>query len=103
MTDGKKRRSMSTVRSSGAQLRLEALQVQLAVAFNLCATAQNALVLRRGQDARKAIDMAKHAVQSIRFHANEHGHLPAGSSAGILDRLVELEGQISKLEEKISS
>ncbi len=83
-------------------MRLEVIQTRLITAFNVCITAENALVLNRVRHGREAIEKARHTAQSIRAHISEPGHVPADSVSGVLGRLAELEKQISKVEERFS-
>ena len=87
-----------------AQLRLKAMQSQLDAAFIHCATAETALtVLRRVEDARRAIEKARHTAEVIRAHVNEPNHVPAESIARINGRLRELDKRISNIKARWSA
>ena len=97
----KKNRSLKTLRIEAIQLRLRAMHSQLTSASNFCSTAENALIAGRLQLGLDAVERAKHTVQRVRTHLEEPNHVPADSVAGIRDRLVELEKQISELEVRL--
>lgn len=96
-----KRRPFTALRSRTVQLRLRAMRSQLAAASNLCLTAGNALTLGQVRLGIDAVHKARHTVQRVRVHLEEPNHVPADSVAGIRDRLVELEEQISNLEARL--
>ena len=88
-------RSISSLRSA----RFQAMESQLTSAFNYCLTAENALVvLDRMENARRAIEKARHVAEVVRVHVNEPNHIPADSVAIINQRLAELERRISGIE-----
>ena len=104
LTDGQDRqrtreqnpgRSISSLKTA----RFQAMETQLTSAFNYCLTAENALgVLGRTENARRAIERARHVAEVVRAHVNEPNHIPADSVAIINQRLAELERRISGIE-----
>jgi hypothetical protein len=84
-----------------AQLRLEAMQTQLAAAFLYCSTAENALNLGRIENGLQAIEKARHTAQAVRAHLNEPNHVPEDSVAGVQDRITELDTCISRIERRL--
>ena len=83
-----------------AQLRVEAMALQLSSAFRVCTTAENAVVLGRFRNAREAIANARRTAERVRLHLDEPNHVPADAIASIADQLTELETLISRCEER---
>jgi hypothetical protein len=91
------------IRSRATQLRLEAIEAQLAAAFNFCSTAKNALALHQIQCCLDAIKSATHTARTVRIHLDEPNHVPAHSMVGVRDQLAKLETEIIHIEERASS
>jgi hypothetical protein len=84
-----------------AQLRVEAMGLQLSSAFRFCTTAENALIFGRVQNAREAIAKARRAADRVRLHLDEPNHVPADAVASIADQLADLETVISRWEGRL--
>ena len=88
----------NNVRAQAAQFRLQAVESQLSAAFTFCSVAKTAQGIGEVQHGCKAIKHARHTAQTVRVHLDEPDHVPADSLPDILDRLSELEEQLSRLE-----
>lgn len=91
----------SAIAARSAQLRLRAMELQLAAAFSHCEAAESALLLDRVQNARHAIDRARHTVHSVRCHLDEPKHIPTDSVAGLRHKLGAIESLVSRLEGRL--
>lgn len=89
------------ISARSVQLRLQAMELQLAAAFTSCETAENALLIDRVQNARKAIEHAKQTVRNVRVNLDEPKHVPANSVVGLRDKLARIESLVSRLEARL--
>lgn len=115
LADGQGRqrnREQNTARTAGAvassktaaQVRLQAMELQLTSAFNYCSTGENALaVLGRVATAQHSIEKARHAAEKVRTHVEEPNHVPADSVTGINERLAELDRRIFDIEGQLAA
>jgi len=89
------------IRSRSASSRVRAIQLQLRAAFHVCSTAKTAILLNRVQDAREALENAKHTAHIVRAHLSEPSHVPTDSFACIHNKLLELESLIARVEVRL--
>ncbi len=95
--------SLERLRTEAAEVRLRAIQSQLAAAFALCGTAETAIRLGQLENARTVIQKLLYSAEAIRHHVDEPHHVPPASVPELRQQLAELNTSIRSVEKQLLS
>ncbi len=96
-------RPFDELRTAAADVRLRAIQSQLAAAFTLCATVETAIRLGHIDDARTVIQKLLYHAETIRHHLDEPHHVPPASVPDLRQQLARLITEIRNAEKQLVS
>ncbi len=94
-------RSSKDTRSKAAELRVQAIRLQLRSGFHFCATAENAAGLGDLQLGRNAVRNARKVAEGVRAHLKEPHHVPAESLVSLRTELVKLQAHLAAVEGRL--
>ena len=101
--DDDQRAESVRVRQASMETRVQVIQSEFALAFNLCKTADTELLYGYIDEAQRLTDKIRHACESLRQRLGEpHHHLPEHSRDGFQQQLKQLEDQIQHIESRLT-
>ena len=86
------------VRATAMQMRLEAIQSQLAVSFTLCTLAETASRVGLADTVHALVEKVEHNAEVVGHHLDERNHVPGSSLADFQDGLARLKARIASVK-----